>query len=206
MPQIITISAVSGAGKDVFIGNLLKRFSTFYFPESETTRVLTVRDLNSTKKYIQTSESDFKQKIKDDYFLEWGKNHGNYYGTPKSALLKSSQANKDLLLEIDVKKAKDLLLDKDFEYDFRPKGFFLWRKFHPLSNFKLIDLIKSVETNIRTRDGGIDDKSVRDRVTSTLFEYKAVEEYAHLFKFIENVEYDPLSAVKDFSIYYNPGK
>ncbi len=201
MGKIITISAVSGAGKDFFIGNLLKKFSSLYFSESETTRLLTRRDQSSTKKYTHISEEDFKKNIEENYFLEWGKSHLNYYGTPKSSLRKAFYSKKDLLLEIDVKKATDLLKQKDFELDFVPKGFFLWRDIHPLSNFRMSELINSVKENIRSRET-IDEKSLRDRLNSALSEYSTVKKNAELFTFIENVNNDPEAAINQFSKKY----
>jgi guanylate kinase len=94
MERIITVSAVSGAGKDLFVGNILKRFASFHFSESETTKELKERDFNSNKKYTQISKKDFKKKIEDNYFLEWGENHNNYYGTPRSSLQTAFESKK----------------------------------------------------------------------------------------------------------------
>lgn len=203
MGRIITISAVSGAGKDFFVGSLLKKFSSFHFSESETTKVLKERDFNSNKKYIQVSEEDFKKKIEENYFLEWGKSHHNYYGTPKTALRQAFNLKKDLLLEIDVKKAVDLLSQKNFEYGFSISGFFLWRNINPLSNFKISELINSVQENIKSREK-IDKKSLRNRINSAIFEYSVVKKNPELFTFIENVNGNPDSAVNEFSLNYLP--
>lgn len=150
-------------------------------------------------------KKNFWKKKSEDYFLEFQKVHHNYYGTPKSCLTQAFNEKKDIVLDIDPKGALNLLNKKDLEHGFTVKAFFIWRKFNPLEDgFKRIDLIKSVEKNIRLREEGIDEKSLRDRVASALFQYQLAKENAGLFKFIENVEDDPLYSFKEFSIWYNP--
>lgn len=208
MRQIIIITGVSCAGKSSLLGNVAEKFPNLFRPTSLTTRALSERDKDSTKKYLHVSKKHFLDLTNQNHFLEFEKVHGNYYGTPKTCLMQAFHESKDIVLDIDPKGAVNLLqqntLGYKLNYNFVPKGFFIWRKFHPLDNFKPVDLIKSVEKNIRSREEGIDDKSLRTRVTSALFEYKLVKKNAELFTFIENVEGDPLHSFKEFAIRYNP--
>lgn len=53
--------------------------------------------------YHFVSEAEFEQLAAEKAFLEWEKNHGNYYGTSFAALTRS-EANVNIL-EIDIKGA-----------------------------------------------------------------------------------------------------
>ena len=50
-------------------------------------------------------EEVFKTKIENKDFLEYAKVYGNYYGTPKSEVLKAIDGGKDVVLEIDIQGA-----------------------------------------------------------------------------------------------------
>ena len=58
--------------------------------------------------YFFISQKSFKQKIKDNEFAEWAKVLANYYGTPRYFLEKWLKRGKNILLEIDVKGAKQI--------------------------------------------------------------------------------------------------
>jgi hypothetical protein len=110
---------------------------------------------------------------------------------------------KDLLLEVDVKKATDLLKQKHFEYGFIAKGFFLWRDIDPLSDFSISDLANSVEQNIKSREA-IDYKSLRTRVNSAIVEYLEVKNNSEFFTFIENISGNLDYAINKFSLNFVP--
>ena len=204
MGKIIIITGVSCAGKSTLLGNIAEKYPRIHFPESMATRPQSKRDENSRKKYNHISEKEFLEKISENYFLEFQKVHNNYYGTPKSCLTQAFNEKKDIVLDIDPKGAINLLKQKDFDHGFTVKAFWIWRKFHPEEDVKLIDLMKSVEKNIRLREEDIDEKTLRDRVNSALHQYPLAKENAGLFKFIQNEEGDPLYSFKEFAIWYNP--
>lgn len=204
MGQIILVSAISGAGKDGFIKGISEKYPSFYFSDSFTTKPLSERDVTSKKKYTSISDEDFMERLNHGFFLEHGQSHGYYYGTPIKALRQASIEKKDLLLEVDVKKASDLLQQKEFDYDFKPCGVFLWRGFDPLKDFNEADFSSFIEKNLRLREPGINDENVKERIKSALGEYLHVREYQKLFRFIENVEGDQSAAVKEFCFYYKP--
>ena len=204
MGRIILISAFSGAGKDFFIKGILERFKSFYFSESYTTRKLLERDKDSSKKYKSISTQDFLEKIEQNFFLETGQSHEYFYGTPRTALRQASHEKKDLLLERDVRKAVDLLEEKEFEYGFKAHAVFLWRRFNPLDDFKPGELLSFTQENIRLREPGITDDEVNRRLGSTMKEYLEVKRNHKKFKFIENVEGNLSATLEEFSSFYSP--
>ena len=81
--QIIVISAPSGAGKGTVIGKLLERDNkSRWLSVSATSRKPREGEEEGVNYYYLT-EDDFKEKIDDNFFLEYTNYAGNYYGTPK---------------------------------------------------------------------------------------------------------------------------
>lgn len=82
MGLLVIISSPTGGGKDAVIARLLK-----IFPNSARLITTTSRPPRPTDKegvtYNFISPKDFKDKIKQGYFLEYNNCVGNYYGTPK---------------------------------------------------------------------------------------------------------------------------
>ena len=61
------------------------------------------RGEKNRKDYRYISEKSFKRGIKKGNFLEWERNFGYLYGTPKRFVLEKIKQGKSLLLSIDVK-------------------------------------------------------------------------------------------------------
>ena len=75
------------------------------------------------KDYIFVTERKFREKIKSGALLEWAKNFGYYYGTPKDKVKKLLASGKDVILAIDVKgatKIKKLCPDSIFIFILPP--------------------------------------------------------------------------------------
>lgn len=86
--NLFIISASSGVGKTTLVETIcassdnamrLKQVITY------TTRSARVDEL-AGEHYHFISEQDFKQKIVDNFFLEWSMAYGHYYGSPQSIL------------------------------------------------------------------------------------------------------------------------
>ncbi|WP_456325420.1 guanylate kinase [Desulfonauticus submarinus] len=104
---LVIISAPSGAGKSTLISLLRKDFSKFEFSISYTTREPRAGEIHG-KDYFFVSKKEFIKLKKENFFAEWAEVHGNYYGTPKEAVLKALKQGKDLLFDIDVQGAKQI--------------------------------------------------------------------------------------------------
>lgn len=101
--KVIVISAPSGAGKTTVVQHLLKEIPELRFSISATTR--NPRDGETDgKDYHFLSIEQFKQKIKENEFLEWEEVYPNqYYGTLKQAtdqLL--NQPKTHVIFDVDV--------------------------------------------------------------------------------------------------------
>lgn len=102
--KLIVFSAPSGAGKTTIVKEILKEFPQIIFSISATTRPKRETEKNGIE-YFFLSETEFKQKIENDDFIEWEKFYDYYYGTLKSFISGNLEAGKPVLLELDVKGA-----------------------------------------------------------------------------------------------------
>jgi guanylate kinase len=103
--MIFVITGTSGCGKTSLARHVLGNLKDVQFAVSHTTR-----EMRSSEKkgrdYYFVSESEFKQMIKEEKFVEWAIVHGNYYGTSRKEIEK--RALGDLLLDIDVQGAQQV--------------------------------------------------------------------------------------------------
>jgi len=104
--KIIIITAPSGAGKTSITRHLLKTFpQQLAFSISAATRQKRDYEKDGVDYFFITAE-DFKEKIKNNEFVEWEMVYeGKYYGTLKSEIQSLWNENKIPLLDIDVKGA-----------------------------------------------------------------------------------------------------
>jgi guanylate kinase len=108
MSILFIISAPSGSGKSTLVRELLKRDANFHFSISYTTREPR-GDEREGQNYHYVSREEFEARIANNEFLEWAQVFGNYYGTHSSALDDARVHGKDLLLDIDVQGARQLM-------------------------------------------------------------------------------------------------
>lgn len=111
--KLFVFSAPSGSGKTTIIKNVLDKFPELIFSVSFTTRKKRPSEIDG-KDYFFISETEFKNKIENDEFLEWGKFFGYYYGTLKSFIFENLNKGISIVLEVDVKGALNI---KDVYHD-----------------------------------------------------------------------------------------
>jgi guanylate kinase len=99
--EIIVVAAPSGTGKTTIVKRILNKFPEVIFSISATTRKKRENE-NDGVEYFFISEAEFKEKIKNDEFAEWERFYDYYYGTLKSFIDENVNANKPILLELDV--------------------------------------------------------------------------------------------------------
>ena len=104
--KIIIITAPSGAGKTSITKHLLKAFpDQLAFSISAATRQKRNHEKEAVDYYFMSPE-DFKEKIKQNAFIEWEMVYeGKYYGTLKSEIHRIWKKGKAPLLDVDVKGA-----------------------------------------------------------------------------------------------------
>jgi len=106
--QLFILSAPSGAGKSTLCRALLAAFPDLQYSISYTTRE--PRDGEKEgKDYRFISVTEFKRMIQKDKWAEWARVHENYYGTSAEDIERSLSAGRDLLLDIDVQGAAQIL-------------------------------------------------------------------------------------------------
>ncbi len=101
---LLILSGPSGSGKDTVIDCLLKRDNQIVCSVSMTTRKPRPGEQDGIN-YFFVSREEFEQKIAQDEMLEWAKYGENYYGTPKTPILKWIGEGKTVILNIEVQGA-----------------------------------------------------------------------------------------------------
>src|ERR1700722_7233512 len=105
---LFIISAPSGSGKSTLVAQVRSLVEGLDFSISYTTRGPRGSETNG-REYYFTERDTFRQMVENGEFLEWAEVFGNYYGTACSALEHARTAGKDLLLDIDVQGAKQVI-------------------------------------------------------------------------------------------------
>ena len=104
---LIVLSGPSGVGKGTMYSRLLKAMPDLKVSVSATTRKPRNGELNGVH-YFFMSREEFTAKLAGGEFLEWAETVGNLYGTPKAPVIETLATGKDVLLEIDVKGARQI--------------------------------------------------------------------------------------------------
>jgi guanylate kinase len=105
---LFIISAPSGSGKSTLVSQLRTLVEGLDFSISYTTRAPRGSEENGREYYFTTRE-EFERMVAAGDFLEWAEVFGNYYGTAVSALQHAKDLGKDLLLDIDVQGAMQMM-------------------------------------------------------------------------------------------------
>ena len=98
---VVTFASPSGGGKSTICNEVLKINPLFCYSISWTTRELRGDEVNG-KDYFFIDIETFKQKIDEDFFLEYAEVHGNFYGTSREFITDCIEKEKIVLLDIDV--------------------------------------------------------------------------------------------------------
>ncbi|MFN8255812.1 MAG: guanylate kinase [Bacteroidales bacterium] len=102
MGKLLIFSAPSGSGKTTIVKELLKRVSNLEFSVSACSRQPRGNEKNGVDYYFLTVE-DFKEKIKNDDFVEFEEVYPNqYYGTLKSELDRIWNNGNHVVFDVDV--------------------------------------------------------------------------------------------------------
>lgn len=172
---LIVLSGPSGVGKGTICKKLIEYFNAWY-SVSVTTREKRDGEIDG-KDYFYVTKEDFKQKIKDNDFLEYATYNNNYYGTLKSKINEQLDNNIDVFVEIEVKGAENI------------------KKIYPDSVliYILPPSLKELEDRLRGRNTE-DEETIQNRMNITKEELKkiAIYDYAvindDLEKAIEKVK------------------
>jgi guanylate kinase len=103
MNKVIIFSAPSGSGKTTVVNHLLSTMPELGFSVSATTRKPRANEVDG-REYYFLSETDFRQKVSDDLFLEHEEVYsGILYGTLTSEVERLWEQGKTVIFDVDVK-------------------------------------------------------------------------------------------------------
>ena len=107
--KIVIVSGPSGVGKSTICKEVVKRLNDVSLSVSVTTRPRSQSEIDG-RDYWFISKEQFEERIEKGLLLEHAEVFGQLYGTPKDKVDESLQVGKDIVLEIDVKGAKQTKL------------------------------------------------------------------------------------------------
>ena len=106
---LFVFSGPSGVGKGTLNAKLFAEFGDqIAFSVSATTRAPREGEIDG-KHYFFISRQEFENRIANNGFLEYAQFAGNCYGTPKSYVLSLLEQGKNVLLEIEVQGAMQVM-------------------------------------------------------------------------------------------------
>jgi guanylate kinase len=103
-PNVIVVSAPSGAGKSTVLGRILEELPDIRFSVSHTTRKPREGE-NDGVHYHFVSKKAFEEMKAAGRMLEWAHVHDHLYGTSHAEYERARAEGVDLLLDVDVQGA-----------------------------------------------------------------------------------------------------
>lgn len=111
---LIVLSAPSGCGKTTIVRKVMRKLGSLVFSVSHTTRKPRTGEVD-TQHYYFTGKEQFEQmkEASPSGFIEWAEVHGNYYGTSRAEVEKLRETGNDVILDIDVQGARQVIEQTD---------------------------------------------------------------------------------------------
>jgi guanylate kinase len=106
--HVFILSAPSGAGKTTLRRAVIERFADIHYSVSFTTRPRRAGEVEG-RDYHFISTAEFEEGIRSGRWAEWAQVHENFYGTSAKVLEQTLAAGRDILLDIDVQGAHQIL-------------------------------------------------------------------------------------------------
>jgi len=105
--RLFVLSGPSGVGKSTVLAQLRDRAPEIWYSVSATTRAPRPGEQHGVH-YLFVSGPEFDDLVAGGEMLEWAEFAGNRYGTPRSAVDERLRQGRDVLLEIEVKGARQV--------------------------------------------------------------------------------------------------
>ncbi len=184
--KLIVFSAPSGSGKTTIVKHLLQQTElNLEFSISATSREKRGEEVHG-KDYYFLSFEDFKQKIKNDDFLEWEEVYrDNFYGTLKSEIERIWAKGKHVVFDIDV--AGGLRIKKQFPEE-------------TISIFVKPPSINELKRRLKNRQTESEDK-INMRVSKASAELATAPQFDKIVlnENLENAKSEAYNLVKNFT-------
>lgn len=165
MPEkgiLIVLSGPSGAGKSTVIAELLRRRDDIRFSVSTTTRAPRPGEVDGKDYFFRTRE-EFDRMIEADAFLEHAEYVGNRYGTPAGPVDKNLEDGYNVLLDIEVHGA----------------GQVMGKRRDCVSVFLCPPSLQELERRLRGRGTDAEEK-IRGRLDQARREYAQAGKYSYI--------------------------
>lgn len=104
---LLVVSAPAGCGKDTILEKVLEKDCNIFYSVSATSRAMRPGEKDGVSYYFKTRE-EFEEMIKSGELLEYTEYCGNYYGTPKKAVVDMLEQGKDVVLKIEIEGAANV--------------------------------------------------------------------------------------------------
>lgn len=105
---LLVISGPSGVGKGTVLTELRRDNPNLFYSVSATTRLPRPGEEDGVNYFFLTKE-EFERRIADGGMLEYACYSGNFYGTPRDAVERMRDEGKDVILEIEVQGAMQVM-------------------------------------------------------------------------------------------------
>jgi guanylate kinase len=105
--NVFMVVAPSGAGKSSLVKALLDQDRSLVLSISCTTREPRPGEVDG-REYRFIDKAAFETLRENQALLEWAEVHGNYYGTPRDLIDRTTAEGRDVLLEIDWQGARQV--------------------------------------------------------------------------------------------------
>lgn len=106
--NLFIISAPSGTGKTTILKRVIAELKNIVFSVSHTTRSPRLGEEKDVD-YFFVDKSTFVTMQEQGLFLEWAEVHGNLYGTCSNTVQTITEQGNDIILDIDVQGARQLM-------------------------------------------------------------------------------------------------
>ncbi len=158
---LIVFSGPSGCGKGTLVAKLLAQRSDTVLSVSVTTRAPRPGEIEGFHYFFKTRE-EVESMIQNDELLEYAQYSGNYYGTPRAAVEEQLNAGRNVILEIDVQGALQVM-ERCNEY---------------VSIFLTVPSMEELERRLRGR-GTEEEAWIQARMTAAKSELQYVDRYQY---------------------------
>lgn len=105
--KLIVVSGPSGVGKDTVVSEYLKIHPEDVLSVSMTSRPKRDYEVDGVHYYFRTKEG-FEEEVEKGNLLEYATYNGNYYGTPKSEVIKRLEDGINVILVIEIQGARNI--------------------------------------------------------------------------------------------------